>query len=146
VKWDEATCGQLVYLYNETQTYFGGRTDEFFAATRRPDNQPDANEPRSLKVASIDIGGGTTDLVISRYTLDNGEGINVRITPKQLFREGFKVAGDDILLDVIRLYLQPAVKTAMMKVGHSDMSAESMMSQLLAANPLKRASRFCVSS
>ncbi|ANZ89357.1 MULTISPECIES: virulence factor SrfB [Enterobacteriaceae] len=137
VKWDEATCGQLVYLYNETQTYFGGRTDEFFAATRRPDNQPDANEPRSLKVASIDIGGGTTDLVISRYTLDNGEGINVRITPKQLFREGFKVAGDDILLDVIRLYLQPAVKTAMMKVGHSDMSAESMMSQLFGSESIE---------
>lgn len=137
VKWDEATCGQMVYLYNETQTYFGGRTDEFFAATRRPDNQPAANAPRSLKVASIDIGGGTTDLVISRYTLDDGEGINVRITPKQLFREGFKVAGDDILLDVIRLYLQPAVKAAIVKVGHSDMSAESMMSQLFGSESIE---------
>ncbi|GKW28176.1 virulence factor SrfB [Pectobacterium brasiliense] len=137
VKWDEATCGQLVYLYNETQNYFGGRTDEFFAATRRPDNQISGTEKRSLKVASIDIGGGTTDLVISRYTLDEGQGINVRIIPKQLFREGFKVAGDDILLDVIRLYLQPAVKAAMMKVGHSDMASESIMSQLFGSESIE---------
>ena len=137
VKWDEATCGQLVYLYNETQTNFGGRTDEFFAATRRPDNQQAEGEQRSLKIASIDIGGGTTDLVITRYTLDDGKGINVRITPKQLFREGFKVAGDDILLDVIRLYLQPAVKAAMMKVGHSDIAAESMMSQLFGSEAIE---------
>jgi hypothetical protein len=137
VKWDEATCGQLVYLYNETQTYFGGRTDEFFAATRRLDNQITAGDKRSLKIASIDIGGGTTDLVISRYTLDEGQGINVRITPKQLFREGFKVAGDDILLDVIRLYLQPAVKAAMMQVGHSDMAAEAMMSQLFGSESIE---------
>lgn len=137
VKWDEATCGQLVYLYNETQNYFGGRTDEFFAATRRPDTQKDTSDTRSLKIASIDIGGGTTDLVISRYTLDEGQGINVRITPKQLFREGFKVAGDDILLDVIRLFLQPAVKAAMTKVGHSDLAAESMMSQLFGSESIE---------
>ncbi|WPU22165.1 virulence factor SrfB [Cedecea neteri] len=136
VKWDEATCGQLVYMYNETQNYFGGRTDEFFAATRRQDNQQTSQDKRSLKVASIDIGGGTTDLVITRYTLDDGQGVNVRITPKQLFREGFKVAGDDILLDVIQLYIQPAVKAAIMKVGHSDMAAESMMSQLFGSEAI----------
>ncbi|MGY5958644.1 virulence factor SrfB [Kosakonia sp. BK9b] len=136
VKWDEATCGQLVYLYNETQTCFGGRTDEFFAATRRPDNQPSEGDKRSLKVASIDIGGGTTDLVISRYTLDDGKGVNVRIEPQQLFREGFKVAGDDILLDVIQLYLQPAVKAAMINAGHSEGSAESMMSQLFGSEAI----------
>ncbi|MDC0725802.1 virulence factor SrfB [Phytobacter diazotrophicus] len=136
MKWDEATCGQLVYLYNETQNYFGGRTDEFFAATRRLDNQREHPDDRSLKIASIDIGGGTTDLVITRYTLDDGQGVNVRITPKQLFREGFKVAGDDILLDVIQLYLQPAVKAAMLNVGHSEMAVESMMSQLFGSEAI----------
>mgnify|MGYP003365659662 CR=1 FL=1 len=137
VKWDEATCGQLVYLYNETQNYFGGRTDEFFAATRRPDNPLGEKGERSLKIASIDIGGGTTDLVITRYTLDEGQGVNVRITPKQLFREGFKVAGDDILLDVIRLYIQPAVKAAMIKAGHDGAAAESMMSHLFGSESIE---------
>ena len=29
MEWDEATCGQMVYLYNETQVNFAGRTDAF---------------------------------------------------------------------------------------------------------------------
>lgn len=36
MEWDEATCGQMVYLYNETQVNFAGRTDAFFAAMARP--------------------------------------------------------------------------------------------------------------
>jgi hypothetical protein len=48
---------------------------------------------RALRVASIDIGGGTTDMAITHYQLDDGSGNNVKITPQLLFREGFKVAG-----------------------------------------------------
>lgn len=29
MEWDEATCGQMVYLYNETQVNFGGCSEEF---------------------------------------------------------------------------------------------------------------------
>ncbi|CBJ80288.1 putative virulence effector protein, SfrB [Xenorhabdus bovienii str. Jollieti] len=137
VKWDEATCGQLVYLYNETQNYFGGRSEEFFAATVRPDNKREAGNDRTLKIASIDIGGGTTDLVITRYTLDEGNGSNVRIVPTQLFREGFKVAGDDILLDVIQLYLQPAFEAALLNIGYQDLDAEALMSRLFGSEALE---------
>ncbi len=35
MEWDEATCGQMVYLYNETQVNFGGRTAAFFASMAR---------------------------------------------------------------------------------------------------------------
>ncbi|WP_340610354.1 virulence factor SrfB [Xenorhabdus bharatensis] len=136
VKWDEATCGQLVYLYNETQNYFGGRSEEFFAATIRPDNQVETGDTRTLKIASIDIGGGTTDLVVTRYTLDDGNGSNVRIVPTQLFREGFKVAGDDILLDIIQFYLQPAFKAALLNIGYQDLDAEAVMSRLFGSEAL----------
>ncbi|MDF4667695.1 virulence factor SrfB, partial [Vibrio parahaemolyticus] len=87
VKWDEATCGQLVYLYNETQIKFGERTEAFFASQVREDNRALTGDS-TLKIASIDIGGGTTDLVITRYKLDTGTGSNVKIIPTQLFREG----------------------------------------------------------
>lgn len=126
VKWDEATCGQLVYLYNETQNNFGGRTEECFDALARPDRAEP--EDKALKIASVDIGGGTTDLVITRYRLDDGVGSNVRIIPQQLFREGFKVAGDDILLDVIRLYVLPAVKRALQEAGVAQ--PDALMSML----------------
>lgn len=102
IQWDEATCGQIVYLFNETQTNYGGRPEEFIEALTRSDNA----DKGKITIATVDIGGGTTDLVINDYSLDYGGnqvgGSNVDIVPKQRFRDGFKVAGDDILLDIIR--------------------------------------------
>lgn len=119
MEWDEATCGQMVYLFNETQVNFAGRAEAFFASMARPDRLRDANEPagKTLRIASIDIGGGTTDLAITHYALDDGQGNNVKINPRLLFREGFKVAGDDILLDVIQLYVLPALNAALKQAG-----------------------------
>ncbi|CNL04448.1 virulence factor SrfB [Yersinia frederiksenii] len=124
MEWDEATCGQMVYLYNETQVNFGGRTAAFFASMARPDKQLDAGEVagKTLRIASIDIGGGTTDLAITQYWLDDGMGNNVKISPRLLFREGFKVAGDDILLDVIQLYILPALQARLKKASVADSS------------------------
>ncbi|MBF4212915.1 virulence effector protein, partial [Pseudomonas donghuensis] len=83
----------------------------FFASLARPDRAPEPGvQPgRALRVASIDIGGSTTDMAITHYQLDDGSGNNVKITPQLLFREGFKVAGDDTLLDVIQRYVLPAL-------------------------------------
>ncbi|MGI1664296.1 virulence factor SrfB, partial [Enterobacter sp. BH2-YP2023] len=39
-----------------------------------------------------------------------------------LFREGFKVAGDDTLLDVIQRYVLPALQTQLQKSGIADAS------------------------
>ncbi|CNH54294.1 virulence factor SrfB [Yersinia pekkanenii] len=125
MEWDEATCGQMVYLYNETQVNFGGRTAAFFASMARPDKQLEAGEVagKTLRIASIDIGGGTTDLAITQYWLDDGIGNNVKISPRLLFREGFKVAGDDILLDVIQLYILPALQARLKKSAMANTDA-----------------------
>lgn len=113
-RWDEATCAQVVYLFSETVNHFGGRPEEFFRAFRR--KRPD-DPGRSLRIASIDIGGGTTDLVICDYRLDEGRGGNVSIVPEQTFRDGFKVAGDDILLDVIQKMVVPPIREALLAAG-----------------------------
>ncbi|MDR1439481.1 MAG: virulence factor SrfB [Clostridiales bacterium] len=63
------------------------------------------------------MGGGTTDLVINEYRLDDGQGSNVSIIPDQRFRDGFKVAGDDILLDVIRQFILPPLGDALRRAG-----------------------------
>ncbi|SFR05779.1 hypothetical protein SAMN04487773_1904 [Enterobacter sp. kpr-6] len=125
MEWDEASCGQLVWLYNEAISHFAGQTENFFASLARPDRTPAPGEPpgRALRVASIDIGGGTTDMAITHYQLDDGTGSNVKITPHLLFREGFKVAGDDILLDVIQRCVLPALQTQLQKSGITDAAA-----------------------
>ena len=51
--------------------------------------------------------------MINDYSLDEGQGINVWIIPEQRFRDGFKVAGDDILLEVIQAVVVPALKRAL---------------------------------
>lgn len=118
IQWDEATCAQVVWLYSEIINHFGGRPAEFFKASRKP--RPGDREERSLRIASIDIGGGTTDLVITDYRLDQGRGANVFIEPRQVFRDGFKVAGDDIVLEVINRLLIPALETALQEASVSD--------------------------
>ncbi|EDW4457579.1 virulence factor SrfB, partial [Salmonella enterica subsp. enterica serovar Livingstone] len=125
MEWDEASCGQLVWLYNEAISHYAGRTESFFNALARPDRQPEPGvvTGRALRVASIDIGGGTTDMAIVHYQLDDGVGANVKITPHLLFREGFKVAGDDLLLDIIQRCVLPSLQTALQRAGVTDAAA-----------------------
>lgn len=125
MEWDEATCGQMVYLYNEVQVNFAGRAGAFFASMARPDStQPTG----TLRIASVDIGGGTTDLAITQYHLEESAGNHVKVMPHLLFREGFNVAGDDILLETIRLYLLPTLLAALKRAGAA--TPEALMTRL----------------
>ncbi len=126
MQWDEATCGQVVYLYTEIINNFGGRPEEFFATIRRTRSDKPA---KKLTIASIDIGGGTTDLVITDYTLDSGQGSNVYIVPEQRFRDGFKVAGDEIMLETIQAVVIPALARALKNHGVTD--PETVLSRLI---------------
>lgn len=135
IQWDEATCGQVVYLFNETQNNYGGRPEEFIAALQRPDKK----EKDCITIATIDIGGGTTDLVINDYSLDYGEnggsGSNAYIIPTQRFRDGFKVAGDDILLDMIRNVVVESLTVGLKNAGLRD--PEPILSELIGDQALK---------
>jgi len=130
MEWDEATCGQLVWLYHEAIVNYAGQTGRFFETLARPDRLSNeaAETGKTLRVASLDIGGGTTDMAIVQYQLDEGSRRNVKITPRLLFREGFKVAGDDILLDVIQHSVLPALQSAIHRAGVAD--SAGLMSSL----------------
>lgn len=99
--WDEATCTHLVYLYNEIQHKFQGTPREFFELMT--DGRRSERGMPALRVASIDIGGGTTDLMIMNHEIRPGT--ETVIEPQPLFREGFRVAGDDILKELAEAYL-----------------------------------------
>ena len=121
IQWDEATCGQVVYLFNETQNNYNGRSEEFIASMVRPDK----TNKQKLTIATVDIGGGTTDLVINDYELDYGankqlNSSNAYLVPTQRFRDGFKVAGDDILLDIIQDTVLSSLTTGLKQIGLVD--------------------------
>ena len=98
VDWDEASCTQLVWLYTEIARKFEGRIDEYMALRGRPRVQEEGREPEnSIRIACIDVGGGTTDLMVTSFF---GEGDRL-VIPRQVFREGFRVAGDDVTREVV---------------------------------------------
>lgn len=113
--WDEATCTQLVYLYNELTTRLQGDAHHLFAILGR--KRPEHNNLPCIRMATIDIGGGTTDLSVTTYVLTSPDTDSARITPHSDFRDGFNLAGDDILHDVIRDHVFPAIDAAAAKAG-----------------------------
>ena len=107
---DEATATQIVWLHNEVTERLQGDVGALMELVGRD------RAPPSIRVASIDIGGGTTDLMISSYTAPGGEAI----VPQQEFRESFKVAGDDVLERVITAVVLPALAAALHGAGVAD--------------------------
>ena len=111
---DEATATQIVWLHNEVTERLQGDADALMELMGR--QRPDVASSPSLRIASIDIGGGTTDLTVSTYVVQGGEAI----VPRQDFRESFKIAGDDVLERVIGTLVLPAFADALRAAGVAD--------------------------
>jgi len=113
VDWDEASCTQLVYLYSELTQKFDGRIETFLSLKGRPRPGAGGADEPSLRLASIDIGGGTTDLMITTF---RGEDNKV-LHPEQTFREGFRVAGDDLVHRICSAIIIPRLQESIEAAG-----------------------------
>ena len=111
---DEASATQLVYLYAEIARNFNGDARGFFELMKMP--RVDDPRPERFRLATIDIGGGTTDLVITDFEAV-GTGTAANIRPSAVFREGFNVAGDDILRRVVHDHVLLVVQNAIAAAG-----------------------------
>ncbi len=103
--YDEATCSQFVYLFAELVKRY--RVDknpsnckEYFDFYGKMRMDLDGYSKKSLTVGSVDIGAGTTDVMIAAYKYDDAG--QCTLTPVPLFWESFYVAGDDLLKNLIR--------------------------------------------
>ena len=107
VDWDEASCTQLVWLYSELTQKFNGQIGRFLELKGRPRVQGAGQSTQpSLRIASIDIGGGTTDLMVTTYFNEADRLLH----PQQTFREGFRVAGDELVQRVISEIVLPGLR------------------------------------
>jgi len=121
ISLDEASCAQLVYLYGEITERFAGDANAFFDLVGRPRPRPTDGEKtkaqrpaeRSVRIASVDVGGGTTDLMVTTYFVEAGKAL----VPFQVYREGFRVAGDDLLRDVIERCILPVIEQRLVECG-----------------------------
>lgn len=129
LKWDEATATSAVYLYTQIAQNYSGGAHTFFESVRRPENIADPATGGRLRLATIDIGGGTTDLVVMSVAAA-GTGNNVTLEPYQEFREGFNLAGDDALLKVVREHVVDPIRNRLRELGMGD-RASSVLNELL---------------
>ena len=133
LQWDEATGTQIVFLYNEIKHNFQGDAALLFQVFGR--TREGYGEMPCLRLASIDIGGGTTDLIVTTYQLEGGTAVK----PIQEFREGFNIAGDDVLCGLIERNVLPALLDAIRKSGAAN--PEELLARLLGANRGDQAER-----
>ena len=112
IHWDEASCTQQVFMFNEVGERFAGKASLYFESFGSLRDINNSYRP-SLRIASIDIGGGTTDLMISTYAANQNE----VISPYQEFRESFRIAGDELLKCIIEIQVLPALENMLTSVG-----------------------------
>jgi hypothetical protein len=102
--YDEATAAQFVFLYAEICSRYKSNAKEYFNVygKERADDYLGDYKDRSLTVGSVDIGAGTTDVMIAAYKYGGTAG-HCTLTPVPLFWESFYEAGDDLLKTLIQL-------------------------------------------
>lgn len=107
--FDEATCSQIAFMYGELVHKMGRNATEYFRLRGRSREWQDGAF-HTLRLASLDIGGGTSDMMICDYR--NKPGFEGEVFPqvRPVFWEGFATAGDDIARSIIERIILPSIK------------------------------------
>jgi len=114
--YDEATNSQLAFVYGEIKDRFMNNANLYIKTVGKIRKDTAFPSEPAVTIASVDIGGGTTDLMIASYQANPQANISV-LTPDPKFWEGFNLAGDDILKRVIERIVLPSVKKEADKLG-----------------------------
>jgi hypothetical protein len=99
--YDEATAAQFVFLYAEIKERYKKNVGDYFEFYGKVRTDLEGYNKKSLTVGSVDIGAGTTDVMIASYKYEDSEG-QCSLTPIPLFWESFYKAGDDLLKSLIQ--------------------------------------------
>lgn len=141
IDWDEAQSCQVVYLFNEQYHNFKGHSEEFINNLRRKEiknriseyttddveSNDDSTKYISTRIATIDVGGGTSDLVIIDYTLEDRQGnFADNIIPKEIYRDGIRQAGDDIVKQILRQTVLKEIERDLVNYGLNKAQIEKL--------------------
>jgi hypothetical protein len=98
--YDEATASQFVFLYAEIRERYLKNAKDYFDFYGKIRTDLEGYNKKTLTIGSVDIGAGTTDVMIAAYKYDDSVG-QCNLTPIPLFWESFYKAGDDLLKERI---------------------------------------------
>lgn len=103
---DEGLSIQLCHLFGTVEHRFQGQTELMVKLLGRPrEGRP------SLRIASIDIGGGTTDVAIADYFPNLSTHVP-QFELKRRFHEGIARGGDDICRELLESRVFPQLAAA----------------------------------
>ena len=113
---DEGLAIQICYLNSLIEDHFptGVRAIADALGSERPDalralsEEAIHKDSRVIRIASLDVGGGTTDLAIADY-LAHHEAPQPKFTMRSLFHDGFNKGGDDIIYRLLVSFVHPQV-------------------------------------
>ncbi len=96
---DEALAAQMVYVYEEVRNTFSGSFEDF-AGVYGKDGK--------VRIASVDIGGGTTDVLVADYE-DRLPGVGTALSISKVFQDGADVAGDEVCRALLEGVILPQI-------------------------------------
>lgn len=105
---DEALAIQVCWLFGEVMHRHGGRVKQVIQHLGRDRGEAGSKE-RILRVASLDIGGGTIDLAIADYAHDTTKQTSAALTCRRKFHDGISRAGDEIVRTLLEQGVFPAI-------------------------------------
>lgn len=112
---DEGMSIQACFIYAECVRLYrrnAAKMTDSLGRTRlrhRPDVPSPPQSKKSIRIASIDIGGGTIDLSIADYRPTAGDvaGEESLFYVEQLFHDGYPSAGDDLVRQLLETVVFP---------------------------------------
>lgn len=117
--FDEATCSHFVYLYGLFTHTYQNCSKEFFNMYGKVRENENKQRVDSIRIGSLDIGAGTSDIMICQYDYDAS--FPSRLKPIPLFWDSFDTAGDDMLRKLISNVLlqgkDGALEQSMLRYG-----------------------------
>lgn len=136
MKIDEASAVHLTYIWSELQVLERNASLWFSQVGRARSEPTSASAPREVRIGCIDIGGGTSDLMIAKYSLRAGA--LDAISGEMLHRDGISLAGDQFLKRLLERVIVPRLADC---VGMSDEVVEFLFGQEVPANAKFRQQR-----
>lgn len=103
IEWiyDEATSAQFVFLYAEIKERYQKNVKDYFEFYGKMRSNLEDYNKKSLTVGSVDIGAGTTDVMIAAYKYEDSSA-QCTLIPVPLFWESFYLAGDDLMKQLVQ--------------------------------------------
>lgn len=113
-KWyfDEATCAQLVYIYGEIGYKYSGACSHFFNLYGKNKGEGERSE---ITVGLLDIGAGTSDLIINKYSYETSS--TNTVLPDPLFYDSFYYAGDDMMSEMVKNIIFFSPKSSLREIS-----------------------------